>query len=156
MLEGFPPVVGRAPRVLILGSMPGPESLRRRRYYANGTNQFWRLVAGALGLPDPGAYERRLRMLTGNGIALWDVIRRCEREGALDSSIRRPAANDIAGFLRRHPGVRSVFANGGKARSCLKRFFPEIEARRLPSSSAAFAAMSFAEKLRRWRPIARG
>ena len=35
--RSFPPMVGEKPRVLILGSLPGEESLRQQQYYAYNT-----------------------------------------------------------------------------------------------------------------------
>ena len=40
----FPPVVGIAPKVLILGSAPGRVSLDAVEYYAHPRNLFWRFL----------------------------------------------------------------------------------------------------------------
>jgi hypoxanthine-DNA glycosylase len=40
-------------------------------------------------------YAERLPRLLAHRIGLWDVLGACEREGSLDSAIRKPAANDF-------------------------------------------------------------
>ena len=74
----------------------------------------------------------RLERLTQAGVALWDVLQGCEREGSLDADIRNAVPNDFAGFLRAHPRLRRVCLNGGKAASLFRRQV-------LPSLPAALA-----------------
>ena len=47
--QSMPPVGAADARLLILGSLPGDASLTAQRYYAHPTNQFWRLLGGAIG-----------------------------------------------------------------------------------------------------------
>jgi len=156
MPRSFPPVVGRRPKVLILGSMPGAESLRRRQYYAHPRNQFWRLVGDALGEELSGlSYLRRLAALKRRGVALWDTIADCARTGSLDARIRRERPNDIAGLVRRLD-VRAVLLNGGKAkqmflRHAAKKLPDGVFVAALPSSSPAAASVPYARKARLWR-----
>lgn len=94
-------MVGNRPKVLILGSMPGEESLRRRQYYGHPKNHFWRLVGEALGEELEGlSYRRKIAALKRRGVALWDAIADCERSGSLDSRIRRERPNDVAAGVR--------------------------------------------------------
>lgn len=162
-LEGFPPVATRDARVLVLGSMPGAASLRAAQYYAHPQNRFWPIMGALVGALPTLPYRQRLRRLTGAGIALWDVLAACEREGSLDSAIRDDTAeaNDFAGFFTAHPRIRAVLFNGGKAEAAFRRLvLPSLPAlaldcRRLPSTSPANASQPAAMKLAAWRDALR-
>jgi hypoxanthine-DNA glycosylase len=157
--KSFPPVVGLAPKILILGSMPGVASLKKQQYYAHKQNQFWRLLGETLG--DDLAemdYPARLAALKKRGVALWDVLASCTREGSLDADISDEEPNRVAELLR-ETGIKTVFLNGGKAEAAFKAFIAEglpggVAVHRLPSSSPAHAGLTFAEKLREWDLIA--
>ena len=108
-------------------------------------------------------YKRRVKILTANRIALWDVLAAAERPGSLDSSIvqRSARANDFAAFYRSHPRVSRVYFNGRKAEDLYRRFvlpglaaeFARLRYVSMPSTSPAHAGMPFAEKLVRWKKI---
>lgn len=161
--RSFPPLARGDARVLILGSMPGAESLRRRQYYAYPHNQFWPIMGALFGAGRELPYGKRVAALTRRGIAVWDVLKSCEREGSLDGSIRpeseRP--NDFVRFLNMHPKIRAVFFNGGKAQSAFARHVrPRLGERagaltfvRLPSTSPAHAGVPRAAKLAAWRQV---
>ena len=68
--------------------MPGEESLRKQEYYGHPRNQFWRIIYALFDVPLEDNYEKKLMFLKSKGIALWDVIESCWREGSLDSNIR--------------------------------------------------------------------
>jgi hypoxanthine-DNA glycosylase len=58
---GLPPILGRATRVLILGSFPGEASLAASQYYAHPRNHFWPLVGALIDVPLPTmSYRDRL------------------------------------------------------------------------------------------------
>src|SRR5690349_19712286 len=116
LLTGFPPVLDHATRILILGSFPGEASLAAQQYYAHPRNQFWRLLSAVLddelaALP----YPQRLQRLQVHRIGLWDVLAACEREGSLDTAIRRPRANDFARLKHQCPSLFRVCFNGKTA-----------------------------------------
>jgi TDG/mug DNA glycosylase family protein len=158
-LSGLPAVAARNTRVLILGSMPGAASLAARRYYAHPRNQFWSIVGTVTGAAAELPYGRRIAALRGAGIALWDVIASCHRQGSLDTAIDRASlrVNDFAGFFRRHPAVESVLFNGATAEALFRRLvLPALGPRlpellRLPSTSPAHAGLSHERKLVLWR-----
>ncbi|MCY3606051.1 MAG: DNA-deoxyinosine glycosylase [Gammaproteobacteria bacterium] len=158
--HGFPPIFDPHARVLILGSLPGDESLRRGQYYGHPRNQFWALLGAVFerDLP-PLEYERKCAFLLRKRIALWDVLKAAERRGSLDTAIRKERPNDLPALFGELPGLRAVGCNGGKAHRSFRRHFGawligfpgEIELCRLPSSSPAYAAMPLEAKARQWR-----
>ena len=135
-VRGFPAIEGRRARVLVLGTMPGERSLRAREYYAHPRNCFWT----AVGEGREVAYSVRCRRLRARGIAVWDVLDRCVREGSLDAAIRAARPNDFAAFHRRHPELSAILFNGTKARDLFDRLVPPlpgVRLRTLPSTSPA-------------------
>ncbi len=143
--------------------MPGGASLAAGRYYAHPQNLFWRIMLDLLG-GEPGlAYAGRIRLLKANGIALWDVLESCVREGSLDASIEEDtiAVNDFASFYRTHPRIGHVFFNGAKAEASYRRHVRASvgnvgrarEYLRLPSTSPAHAALPFGNKRDAWRAV---
>ncbi len=113
--RSFAPLVGNQPKILILGSIPGKESLRMNQYYAKSGNRFWSILSTILKMPAPQTYDDKIRMLHEHGIALWDVMASAEREGSLDANIRNETANDIISFLHEYPTIRTIGCNGKKA-----------------------------------------
>jgi hypoxanthine-DNA glycosylase len=160
-IQGFAPVADARARILILGSMPGEVSLRAGQYYANERNAFWRIIGDLIGVRPTLTYAQRLEKLQAAGIALWDVIATCERYGSLDSDIVSGSVcvNDFPGFFAAHPGIESVFFNGGTAEANFRRHvLPGLDGKglrlvRLPSTSPAHAARSYPEKLAAWSVI---
>ena len=152
-MRSFEAVADRNARLLIVGSMPGEESLRMGQYYAFPRNSFWRIAGALFGFDPSAAYADRLAGLTRAGVALWDVLGRCRRKGSLDADITDAVPNDLPGLLAKCPGIRLVGCNGGAAHAALRRFFPDFPVRtvRLPSTSPAAAMWSEAEKLAMWK-----
>lgn len=155
-LTGLAPVIDSKVRILVLGSFPGAASLAAGKYYAHPRNQFWPLISAVIGedlasLP----YETRLRRLLAHHVGLWDVLAGCEREGSLDSAIRKPAANDFERLRTLCPELETVGFNGQAS----GKFAPQFAAAGyrtvvLPSSSPAHMAMSFEQKLAVWHRLA--
>jgi hypoxanthine-DNA glycosylase len=158
-LRSFPPVADRNARILILGSMPGIKSLNENQYYAHPHNAFWKIMGELVGAHPHLPYEQRLEVLKQAGIALWDVLHSCMREGSLDSDIQHEQTNDFATFFANHPHITHVYFNGSKAEQSFRKFvlkeqaLPELTLHRLPSTSPAHAGMRYEEKLDVWRNI---
>jgi hypoxanthine-DNA glycosylase len=161
----FPPIAAADARVLVLGTMPSVASLARRQFYGHPQNAFWpimgRLFGAGLELP----YEERKQVLCNSGVAVWDVLRECQREGSLDSAIEADSevANDFLAFFAQHTRIHSIFFNGTKAETAFRRHvLADVDAldrnfrfTRLPSTSPAHAGRNFAQKLAAWRAVQR-
>lgn len=159
-LTGLPAVADPDARALILGSMPGEESLRRHQYYAHPQNQFWEIMGSLFGAGRDLPYPARLQRLRTRRIALWDVVYQCLRQGSLDASIDTAsvAPNDIESLLEACPGIDAIYFNGQKAEQLFKTHVkPGLLVSpicvRLPSTSAAHAALSRRGKVACWQQI---
>ncbi len=158
----FPPIISEGARVLILGTLPGEESLRRAQYYGHPRNHFWPIIADALGEKLHENYERRVAMLTRNRLALWDVLASADRTGSLDSAIRGARANDFASLFRAHPSLTAIAFNGQPAHKFYRRHVArpngaphgERSLIVLPSTSPAYTR-PLDEKAALWREALR-
>jgi double-stranded uracil-DNA glycosylase len=150
--RSFPPVVDEATRLIVLGSLPGEESLARGQYYANPRNQFWRLMSGVIGIElVPLGYEDRLKALLAAGIGLWDTVASATRPGSLDAAIRNHSPNALPELAARLPRLRAFAFNGGKSAVVGSKALTgtSLDLIRLPSSSPAYTS-PFAEKQAAW------
>ncbi|HEX5693122.1 MAG TPA: DNA-deoxyinosine glycosylase [Arenimonas sp.] len=159
-LRGMPPILGDGARVLVLGSMPGAESLRRREYYGHARNHFWRIIQDIYLIPRDLPYPVRVEALRGAGVAVWDVLASCHRQGSLDAAIDRASmrVNAIDILVRSQPRLERIVFNGAFAaqvyRSCIEErvgAVRQIATLRLPSTSPANASFSYERKLAAWR-----
>ncbi len=105
-----------------------------------------------------GSYVERCAGLTSHKVALWDVLRASVRPGSLDADIRFETAtpNDFLTFLNRYPDIELIVFNGKKAEQLFHRLLPQKMFQKLgltglPSTSPAYAAMSFQGKLGAWK-----
>jgi hypoxanthine-DNA glycosylase len=154
---GLPPIARVDARLFVFGSLPGDASLAARQYYAHPSNQFWRLLGGAIGEPlHELDYEARLKRLTERRIGLWDVIASATRRGSLDQAIRDAQHNRIEHLLHDFPDLRAIAFNGCAAAAVGRRLIGEpprgLTLIGLPSSSAA-NTRPFADKAAAWSQL---
>ena len=158
---GLEPVIGANPRILILGSLPGDESIRRQEYYGNPRNLFWNVMNGVLEEKPPITYAKKVEYLKRHGIALWDVLHAAEREGSLDANIKNEEFNDIAGLLAANPSIEVIATNGGKAEKSFRKYLrqnPSIAGKRIyhcasTSSMSICAGWDLGRLIEQWREI---
>lgn len=152
--HGFDPVYDERSRVLVLGSFPSVLSRVNDFYYGNPQNRFWRVVAACTGeeAPPSGDIAAKRALLLRHGIALWDVIDRCDIKGSSDASIRNVVPANVSLVTDAAP-IEAVLCNGATAGRLYRRWLEPLTgmpAEVLPSTSPANAAWSL-ERLRvRW------
>jgi double-stranded uracil-DNA glycosylase len=154
--HSFPPVIDASARVLVLGTLPGEESLRRQEYYAHSRNLFWPILFALFDGVPQADYDARLAFARTHRVALWDVCASGEREASADATIRREEPNAIETLLDAHPQIGAVAFNGTGARRLYDRHFrrrPALAYLALPSTSPAYAGLDFAAKLARWMAL---
>jgi double-stranded uracil-DNA glycosylase len=143
-------------RVLVLGTLPGEESLRVQQYYAHPRNLFWPILFALFGAATLSDYGAKLAFARAQGIALWDVCMVGEREASADATIRRETPNAIDQLLDAHPSIGAVTFNGTGARRLYDKHFPrrpELTYLAMPSTSPAHARLNFAAKLAKWAAL---
>jgi hypoxanthine-DNA glycosylase len=154
--RSFAPIVDARSRLLVLGTLPGEESLQRAEYYAHPRNLFWPILFALFDAAPPAGYALRLDFAAARGIALWDVCAAGRREASADATIRGERPNAIADLLDRHPLIRAVAFNGSGAERLCDRHFarrPGLSYLSLPSTSPAHARLDLAAKLARWQAL---
>lgn len=137
-IEGFPPEYTAESRVLILGSFPSVASRKQSFYYGNRQNRFWKMLSSFFGEPLPADVAQKRALLRAHGVALWDIVMRCEIEGSADSSIKNYETADVPALLERAP-VRRILLNGTAAYTifCEKYAGIGVPFFRMPSTSPA-------------------
>ncbi len=159
-IYSFDPIADKNCKVLILGTMPGVMSLKKQQYYGFERNAFWRIVYKLFDCEPDEDYRMRKEFLLRHGIALWDVLKACEREGSSDSDIRNPEPNDFKGLYKMYPSIKHVCFNGGPAARLYQRniIFNGVAAEQelifynLPSTSPAYT-IPFEKKLEQWKLV---
>ncbi len=161
-VESFEPVIGKNPRVLILGSMPGIASLEAQQYYAHPRNGFWPIMAQLFDVQWSDNYEVRIQQVRNLPVVLWDTLKACHREGSLDSAISKEQleANDIVGLLEQVTSIRLIAFNGGASEKYFKQTVAKLlpanlvlDQIRMPSTSPAHASKNLQQKLEEWKVL---
>lgn len=162
-IESLNYIADEKAKILILGSIPGKESLAKQQYYAHPKNLFWHFMAELLEFDFSLPYSEKTEILKTNHVALWDVIENCKRVTSLDSDIKKDSVkpNNFLLFFKKHPHMKNIFFNGRMAEHLytkrvlplLKNRYPEIQYHFLPSTSPANASIKKSVKLQEWTKI---
>ena len=127
IIECFDPLLCEDPKVLILGTLPGVESLEHREYYYSNSNRIWKVLCQLTGEQMPLNYGQKKVLLSVYHLALWDYYASAVRLGSKDSAIRDARPNDIRAFLAEHPTIDTIAINGfGKYERFGKRLKKEL------------------------------
>jgi hypoxanthine-DNA glycosylase len=154
-ISSFAPIIDDDSNVLILGSIPGIESLRKNEYYGHPRNAFWHIIFDLLIEEYISDYTAKIALVKRHHIALWDVIGDCVRKGSLDSNIKNAQPNDFEALYNRYPNIKYIYFNGNKAYDIYMRKvglskFKQYS--KLPSTSPAHA-IKYEKKLAQWQQI---
>ncbi|MEO6830583.1 MAG: DNA-deoxyinosine glycosylase [Chitinophagaceae bacterium] len=166
VIKSFEPIAGPDCRILILGTMPGNESISSEQYYGHPDNIFWDIIIRTfkdVGCEEDStkvSYEEKKALLLSNQVGLWDVLQFCNREGNLDSAIRNEIKNDFGDFFADHVNVTTLIFNGQKAEKYFESCFKQLTKAHtltkliLPSTSSTHKLNPFT-KLRLWQQALR-
>lgn len=159
--HSFPAIADSNANILILGSMPSVKSLEQQQYYAHPRNAFWPIMSALFEIDGELNYEQRCKSLMQHQVAVWDVLKACQRQGSLDVDIDTTSMiiNDFNLFLQNHPNIKKIAFNGTKAEQVFNRYvLPTLSEQhipilrlRLPSTSPAHASCSLNEKSDIWQ-----
>ena len=154
--HSFEPIASPNASVLILGTMPGIKSLELGQYYGHKQNNFWKILFTIFKEDLTDDYEAKKEFILKNNLAVWDVLKNCDRIGSLDSAIKNEITNDFDTFLKEHPNIKTILFNGQKAAAFFKKYInvdDDYKLITLPSTSPANASKSFKLKLKEWNVI---
>jgi double-stranded uracil-DNA glycosylase len=152
---------------LILGSFTGKRSEEDIAngydwFYGTKRNQFWPILEETFGfeLKTKKAKQALFKKL---GIAITDIVLSCERKknSNLDMNLTNIVFNTdaLTKLLKKHQIKRIFFSSRSVEGLFRKNFkhlivdYPKIELITLPSPSPRYAAMTRAEKVRKYREI---
>lgn len=152
--SGLLPLVGENPKLLILGSLPGDESIKQQKYYSNPRNQFWKIINH---LFTKHINETDEELLKRNRIALWDCCIAAKRVGSLDSGFvfNSEKPNNLKEFLDIYPSIKTIILNGKtKTFYLYNKFFSDIDnIKVLPLVSTSSVAGGIDKKITEWSII---
>lgn len=152
----FDPIIDSESRVLILGSFPSIRSFEHAFYYAHPRNQFWPIMERLFDVTLKDNASKKAFALS-RGIALYDTYGSLQRTqgNSSDSDLSDLRPNDIPSLLQQYPKIRTLFCTGRKSYEGIKKHFPDMDVSviLLPSTSPAYAAMRFEDKLEAYRVI---
>jgi len=173
-VHSFAPINPVGAHALVLGSMPGVASLKATQYYAHPRNAFWPIIQAIVDGNPPSfaalhslTYAQRKTLAAQAGIAVWDVLARCNRRGSLDSAIEMSSSvpNDVSLLLHKNPTITLIALNGKTAAKLYQRHHASdiasivktqdrpLAIHVLPSTSPAMAPLTLAAQFANWQVI---
>lgn len=151
------PLVDNSSKILILGTMPGDQSIAKQQFYGNKGNHFWKIMFTIFEENYSSLYEDRKALLKKHKIAMWNVLASCIREGSSDSKITNETVNDFANFHIQYPNIKHVFFESKSAAKFFHKYSTpqaDVSYHILPSTSGLNAGTSFNQKVEMWKFLA--
>ena len=127
--EGFEPLMCDIPKIVIMGTLPGRESLEHKEYYYSNSNRIWQVLCLLTGETIPRNYEQKKALLAKYHIVLGDYYKSAIRPGSDDRKIQDGIPNDMVAFIRENPTIDTFAINGfGKYKKFGKRIRNSLSA----------------------------
>ncbi|TKX32807.1 DNA-deoxyinosine glycosylase [Campylobacter aviculae] len=139
------PFFNKDSKILILGSFPSIQSRKDGFYYQHPRNRFW-LIFETLFSVKLSNIEQQKNFLKEKQIALWDILKSCKIKNSDDKTISYAKANDLS-IIFNHARIEHIFTTGKSAHRFFKKFYPNLDAIALPSTSPANLNFSFDQLL---------
>ena len=149
MIHNIDPVWDENSKVLVLGSFPSPKSRSSGFFYGHPQNRFWKILSAVFEEDTPSTIDEKKTFLLSHGIALWDVLGKCDIVGADDSTIENAEPNDLSAIKA---NVRAVFTTGKVATRYYEEYFGK-KSIYLPSPSPANRAVSDEKMIEEYKKI---
>ena len=139
MFDCFEPVIDKESKVLILGSFPSVKSREINFYYGNKQNKFWKVLEEYFDEKIPENTDGKRAFLLAHHIALWDIIGSSTIKGSTDNELVKKidSVNIIPKLLQDFPTIQAVICNGKASYNLTTKYFTNITAIYLPSTSPA-------------------
>lgn len=123
---GFPPVVDKDCKVLILGSFPSVKSREISFYYGNKQNRFWKMLCTYFQEDIPQTIEGKKEFLLRRHIALWDMAISCVIQGSADSTMEKVELVDLNEVFSVAP-IQKILLNGTKAYELFLEKYKDVD-----------------------------
>ena len=144
VVHSVEPIWSPDARVLVLGTMPSPKSREVGIPYGALFND-----------QDPKTPEGRRALARAHHVAIFDVLKSCNIEGASDASIRDAVPQDIPAFIA-GTQIGHVALTGSTALRFYERFLAKkvgLPYQGFPSTSPANARWKLPDLIEAYRPL---
>lgn len=151
--KGLEPWIDEQCSVIILGTLPGDESILKQKYYASNNNSFWKIMQKLFEGYDA---ENQKDFILSHHIALWDCLKQGVRKGSTDTGFESDEMpNDLKSLLNKYSNIKTIILNGKtKTRGLFEKYFRELSPNytviALNSTSNANPVL-FTDKLEEWK-----
>lgn len=145
------PIFNNDSRILILGSLPSPKSREIGMFYGHPQNRFWKIISTLFNETLPITNLQKKEFLIKHKIAVWDVVKECDIDGALDSTIKNVVVNNFD-IIIKHANIQAVFTTGRTAFNLYQKHTKK-EALYLPSPSPTNCAMTLTKLVEKYSVI---
>ncbi len=142
--HGFPPVIDKDSKILILGSFPSVKSRAENFFYMHPNNRFYAMLEKVYG---DNFTERQIatkvKLLKNNHIALYDMVEQCDIVDSKDQEITNVKVTDIP-LMIKGTNIEKIILNGKKAYELFLEYYSSLGKKfyYLPSTSSSNARYS--------------